>query len=123
MAKTSTTSTSNAEALYELLSDNTGSLRSQIKSTSEFGSAPGLAILRSLVTFVKDAPDQMAAKQVRDSLELVSAYKAESAEDAAHCAAKHASTSALAAARAIGGRSDLALNKVRSRVISACGGL
>jgi len=120
MAKTST---SNAEALYELLSDNTGSLRAQIKATQEYGTAPGLAILHSLVTFVKDAPDQMAAGQVRASLESVRGHKAETAELAARYVATHASTAALAAARALGGRSDLALNRIRSRVISACGGL
>jgi len=117
------TTTSNSEALYELLSDNTGSLRGQIKSTHTLGAGPGLAILHSLVAFVKDAPDQMAAEGVRKSLELVKSHKAENAEAAALYAATHASTAALTAARAIGGRSDLALNKIRSRVISACGAL
>lgn len=128
-----------SEQLFELLSDNFGDLRGQIKLTRKFGPEPGKLILDSLAVMVKDAPDQQAAQCVLESRRLATekakelgekvkgakgeereALKAELSRYVAH----HAANAAANAERALGPiKASVAKNKIRSRVLSAVGAL
>lgn len=129
------------EELFNLLSDNFGDIRAQVKATRKFGPKPGKLILDSLSDWLAEAPNRFEVDKILEyrrraeaRLEALAAVldKTEEPKDratvaaaAASYVATQASCAAMAACRAFDPsvKIEAARAKVRQRIQAAVGAL